>query len=152
MVGIFHRLTRAALCSRSFDTSYPRCEGGALASVTLAPTDPYAPKYEAPHEPLPRSSRSPVCKLLAREHRSARGTGVGYADERIRPLSRRHPSARCAGMSGPHLQVIGDPHQGRARTGHAVLPHRRRRPPRHRSAHRFTVAYFRRPAEPCCRC
>src|SRR6202000_132717 len=36
MVGSFHRLTCAAQCSRSFDQSYPRCEGVALASVTLS--------------------------------------------------------------------------------------------------------------------
>src|SRR6202000_2199092 len=38
MVGSFHRLTCAAQCSRSFDQSYPRCEGVALASVTIIPS------------------------------------------------------------------------------------------------------------------
>jgi hypothetical protein len=40
MVGIFHRLTCAAQGSRSFDQSYPRCEGVALASVTDNPPAP----------------------------------------------------------------------------------------------------------------
>jgi hypothetical protein len=35
MVVIFHQLTRADQCSRSFAKSSPRCEGGALASVTF---------------------------------------------------------------------------------------------------------------------
>jgi hypothetical protein len=34
MADNFHRLTCAAQCSRSFDQSYRRCEGVALASVT----------------------------------------------------------------------------------------------------------------------
>jgi hypothetical protein len=34
MVGIFHRITWAAQCSRSFDKSYRRWEGATLASVT----------------------------------------------------------------------------------------------------------------------
>ena len=64
MVGSFHRLTRAAQCSRSFAKSSPRCEGEALASVTMKRVGNHSFERQKPGTMAPARMMVPVTGQL----------------------------------------------------------------------------------------